>query len=171
MPIALVLPIAAIVLFGGTISLLTLLPPFRRHGRRAGAGIACALAWIAAVAAFGIWTRVSAGVAYIFGTITVVDTFKAGPREQAAPHPADPYKAQVVRELWVRAWMPPPLRPACATHHPEACMWADRIIPAASRMPAWQTYATSVGVALLSGVSSGTLSWIILRRQAVHTRR
>ena len=162
--------VAAIILalFGALISTLALLPPIRRLCRRntvARTAMIGLLAFVAFGASLGLATRLGAEVSYIFANLTTVDTFDASrPVYVARPPDYEANRPFVVRELWVRHLIPPPLRQRCYTSEAWVCEKADQVLPGPS---VWNnsSYLKGVGLASIPMVVSGVLAWLFTRRK------
>jgi hypothetical protein len=166
-----IIVIIVLAFIGALISLSALLPPMRRLCRRslAARGVAiCTVGAASFVIGFGLLTRLNAEVAYLFGTMVVVDTFGPGPAEVSWPPEVEANKPYVVRELWARLLIPPGTRRPCYTNEAWVCDAADDVVPATSERWDWQPYLRDVGIGCVPAVTSGLLGWFFTRKR---TRR
>ena len=164
-----VVVIAGLVLLGALISLLALLSPVRSLCRRStGARIAviCILGFVSLAVGFGLWTRLSAEAAYVFGTMVMVDTFDPE-RIPTATWPPETLvnKPFVIRELWTRLLIPPPVRRACYAGEAWVCGLADDVLPATSDRWSWRSYLQDVGMAGVPVLTSSVLAWLFTRKR------
>ena len=120
-----------------------------------GAGILCHwLCWV---------TRLKAQATYLFGTMTTVDTFgPAGARVITPPEANEPF---VVRELWIRLLLPPPLRPPCSTRKAWVCTEVDSVVSATPAQWRWSAYWVDVGLGSISVAANSILVWLYTRRK------
>jgi len=157
--------VGALLLVGAVISLLALLRPVRRLCRRrlaAWGAVLCGLGLVSFVFGFGGLTRLEAQATYIFGNMTVVDTF--GPEGAYVTYPPEVNEPLVVRGLWVWLLLPPPLRQRCYTSATWVCVAADRLVPATSAQWGWSAYWRDVGLGSISVVTSSMCGWWFTRR-------
>jgi hypothetical protein len=158
-----------LVLVGALVSLLALLSPVRRLCRRSlGSRIAviCILGLVSFVISFGLWTRLTAEAAYVFGTMVMVDTFDPE-RIPAATWPPETLvnKPFVIQELWMRLLIPPSMRRPCYAGEAWVCGLADDVLPATSDRWRWTSYLQDVGVACVPVLTSSVLAWLFTRKR------
>jgi hypothetical protein len=158
-----------LVLVGALVSLLALLSPVRRICRRslvARIAAICILGLVSFVISFGLWTRLSAEAAHVFGTMVIVDTFDAE-RTPTATWPPETLanKPFVIRELWTRLLIPPPVRRSCYAGEAWVCGLADDVLPATSDRWSWKSYLQDVGLAGVSALTSSVLAWLFTRKR------
>jgi hypothetical protein len=169
MPNLLLFSLAVIVLafVGALIAALALLPLIRRLGQNstvARTAIICLLALVSFAVGFGLSTRLNAEVDYIFANITIVDTFDSRRSAYVAqPSDYEASKPHVVRELWVRHLIPPPLRLRCYASEAWVCEKADQVLPGTVAW-SWSSYLQQVGLASISIVASSMLAWWFTRK-------
>jgi protein-S-isoprenylcysteine O-methyltransferase Ste14 len=159
-----------LVLLGALISLLALLSPVRSLCRRStGARIAviCILGFVSLTVGFGLWTRLNAQVAYVFGTFVMVDTFDPD-RIPTATWPPETQENRpfVVRELWVRLLVPPAVRRPCYAREAWVCELADDVLPASSDRWNWTSYLQDVAVSCVPVLASTVLGWFFTGEHA-----
>jgi hypothetical protein len=160
-----IIVIGALLLVGAFISLPALLRPVRRSCQRrlaARGAVLCVLGLVSFVIGFGGLTRLEAQATYIFGTIGIVD-FE--PEEARVTRPPEANEPFVVRELWVRLLLPPPLRQRCYTSEAWVCAEADKLVPATSECWGWSSYWLDVGLGSVSVVANSMLVWLFTRRR------
>jgi len=163
-----IIVIIVLAFIGALISLSALLPPMRRLCRRslAARGVAiCTVGALSFVIGFGLLTRLNAEVAYLFGTMTIVDTFGPGPAEVSWPPEVEANKPYVAQELWVRLLIPPGVRQPCYTSRAWVCDAAEDVLPATSERWGWQPYLRDVGIGCVPAVTSGLLGWFFTRKR------
>ena len=158
-----------LVLMGALTSLLTLLSPVRRLCRRslvARIAAICILGLVSFGISFGLWTRLSAEAAYVFGTMVMVDTFDPE-RIPTATWPPETLvnKPFVIRELWTRLLIPPPVRRSCYAGEAWVCGLADDVLPATSDRWSGQSYLQDVGTAGVPALTSSVLAWLFTRKR------
>ena len=158
-----------LVLVGALVSLLALLSPVRRLCRRSlesRIAVICILGLIPFVISFGLWTRLSAEAAYVFGTMVMVDTFDPE-RIPTATWPPETLvnKPFVIRELWMRLLIPPPVRRSCYAGEAWVCGLADDVLPATSDQWSCKSYVQDVGMAGVSALTSCVLVWLFTRKR------
>jgi hypothetical protein len=158
-----------LVLVGALVSLLALLSPVRRLCRRSlGSRIVviCILGLVSFVISFGLWTRLNAEAAYVFGTMVMVDTFDPE-RIPTATWPPETLvnKPFVIRELWMRLLTPPPVRRSCYAGEAWVCGLADDVLPATSDRWSWKSYLRDVGMAGIPVLTSSALAWLFTRKR------
>ena len=167
---------------------LALHHPCSRTGPRGCAGIAAGIAFtrseivparpggqdrgdlhprtVSFVISFGLWTRLNAEAAYVFGTMVMVDTFDPE-RIPTATWPPETLanKPFVIRELWTRLLIPPPVRRPCYAGEAWVCGLADDVLPATSDRWSWKSYLQDVGLAGVSVLTSSVLAWLFTRKR------
>jgi hypothetical protein len=158
-----------LVLLGALISLPALLPPVRRLCRRStGARIAviCILGFVSLAIGFGLWTRLHAEAAYVFGTFVMVDTFDPG-RVPTATWPLETQvnRPFVVRELWTRLLVPPVVRHPCYAREAWVCDLADDVLPATSDRWSGRSYLQDMAVACVPALTSALLVGFFTRKR------
>ena len=158
-----------LVLVGALVSLLALLSPIRRLCRRslvARIAVICILGLVSFVIGFGLWTRLNAEAAHVFGTMIIVDTFDAE-RTPTATWPPETLanKPFVIRELWTRLLIPPPVRRPCYAGEAWVCGLTDDVLPATSDRWSWKSYLQDVGLAGVSVLTSSVLAWLFTRKR------
>jgi hypothetical protein len=158
-----------LVLVGALISLLALLSPVRRLCRPnlvARIAVICILGLVSFVIGFGLWTRLNAEAAYVFGTMVIVDTFDPE-RIPAATWPPETLvnKPFVIRELWTRLLIPPPVRRSCYAGEAWVCGLADDVLPATSDRWSGKSYLQDVGMAGVSALTSCVLAWLFTQKR------
>jgi hypothetical protein len=163
-----------LVLVGALISLLALLSPVRRLCRRslvARIAVICILGLVSFVIGFGLWTRLNAEVAYVFGTMVMVDTFDPE-RIPTATWPPETLvnKPFVIRELWMRLLIPPPVRRSCYAGEAWVCDLADDALPATSDRWSGQSYLQDVSMAGVPVLTSSVLAWLFTRKRRPSAR-
>ena len=166
-----IIVIVALALIGALVSLCVLLPPVRKLCQRnlAARGVAiCIVGALSFVIGFGLLTRLNAEVTYLFGTMSIVDTFGPGPAQVVWSPQVEANKPYVVRELWARLLIPPGIRRPCYTNAAWVCDAADNVLPAVSERWGWQPYLRDVGIGCVPAVTSGLLAWFYTRKK---TRR
>jgi len=160
--------IAGLVLLGTLISLLALLSPVRSLCRRStGARIAviCILGSVSLAAGFGLWTRLHAEAAYVFGTFVMVDTFDPEDIPTATwPPETQANRPFVVRELWTRLLVPPAVRRPCYAREAWVCELADDVLPAASDRWSGSSYLLDLGIACVPALVSVTIVGFFTRK-------
>jgi len=150
-----------LALMGGLVSLIALLPPIRRSGRRsklARIAVVSAIAVITFAISFGLFTRLGAEVTYIFGTIG------APPWAEAE----DPLRPAIVHELWLRSALPPFSQRACYTTDARVCERADQAEPEGLRD--WEAYWTGLALCSVSSMAGGALAYLFTRRKGPDTQ-
>jgi hypothetical protein len=148
--------VLALGLIGALTSLVVLIPPVRELARRnvtARRVVVFIVGLLSLVIAFGLYTRLGAEVYYIFGTIG----------EPPWQKTEDPYKQAVVREIWTRLLVPPPLQRPCYAGEAVVCEKADWTAPIV-RDGGWGTYLGGVGICLISALAGGFLAWLFTTR-------
>ena len=157
-----------LVLLGALISLPALLSPVRSLCRRsAGAriGIICILGFVSLAAGFGLWTRLHAEAAYIFGTFVMVDTFDADDIPTARwPPETQANRPFVVRELWTRLLVPPAARRPCYAREAWVCELTDDVLPATSGRWSERSYFRDVGIACVPALVSAMIVGFFTRK-------
>jgi hypothetical protein len=146
-----------------------LLSPVRRLCRRslvARIAVICILGLVSFVISFGLWTRLSAEAAYVFGTMVMVDTFDPE-RIPTATWPPETLvnKPFVIRELWMRLLIPPSMRQSCYAGEAWVCGLADDVLPATSDRWSWKSYVQDVGMASVPVLTSSVLAWLFTRKR------
>jgi hypothetical protein len=150
--LVMILMVLALALIGGFVSLVALIPPIRKLGRRDATARWTAvliIGLLSLVIAFGLYTRLGAGVYYIFGTIG----------EPPWQRTEDPYKPAIVQEIWIRLLVPPPLQRPCYAGEAVVCEKTDWMAPIAGE-GGWGSYLASVGICLISALAGGFLTWL-----------
>jgi hypothetical protein len=148
--------VLTLALVGALASLVVLIPPIRKLGRcNAVARLTGVLiiGLLSLMIGFGLFTRLGAEVHYIFGTI-------GEPPWQRAE---DPYKPAIVKEIWIRLLMPPPLQRPCYAGEAVVCQRTDWAAPSAADRD-WGSYLMDIGICLISSLTSGFLVWMFTRR-------
>ena len=148
--------VLALALVGALASLVVLIPPIRKLGRcNAVARLTGVLiiGLLSLVIGFGLFTRLGAEVHYIFSTI-------GEPPWQRAE---DPYRPVIVKEIWIRLLVPPPLQRPCYAGEAVVCQRADWATPNAAGRD-WGSYLADIGICLISSLTSGFLVWMFTRR-------
>lgn len=104
---------------------------------------------------FTLYTRLGAEVAYILGAI--------GP----APwqEVADPLKPAIVRELWIRGLVPPPLQRSCYAMDAGGCEQADWMAAGSGGFGDWGSYLLNVAFCLVSSLTTGALALAFTRQE------
>lgn len=156
--LAVIVGFLALALIGALVSLVVLIPPIRKLGRRSSAARTAEVVIVGVVSlavSFGLFTRLGAEVAYIFSTI--------GP--PAWEEVEDALKPAIVEELWMRALMPPPLVQPCYTTDTAVCQRADWATLGGEVSGDWGVYLMSVGVCLVSLVTGGSLASVFTRHR------
>lgn len=158
-----------LVLVGALVSLLALLSPVRRLCRRSlvtRIAVICILGLVSFVISFGLWARLNAEAAYVFGTMVIVDTFDPE-RIPTATWPPETLvnKPLVIRELWTRLLIPPPVRRSCYAGEAWVCGLADGVLPATSDLWSWKSYLRDVGMACVPALTSSVLVWLFTRKR------
>ena len=160
--------IAGLALLGALISLLALLSPVRSLCRRsAGARIAviCILGFVSLVVGFGLWTRLNAEAAYVFGTFVMVDTFDPDRIPTATwPPETQENRPLVVRELWTRLLVPPAVRRPCYAREAWVCELADDVLPATSDRWSGSSYLQDIGIACVPALVSTMIVGFFTRK-------
>ena len=164
-----IIVVVVLVLVGALVSLLALLSPVRRLCRRslvARIAAICILGLVSFVISFGLWTRLNAEAAYVFGTMVMADTFDPE-RIPTATWPPETLvnKPFVIRELWMRLLIPPPVRQPCYADEAWVCGLADDVLPATSNRWKWQSYLRDVGMASVPVLTSSVLAWLFTRKR------
>jgi hypothetical protein len=155
-------------LFIGTAAaLLAWLPPVRRLcwrslvARRAVIGL---LACVSFAVSFGLCTKMSAEIDYVFASPA------CGCYPGATPlwPPKDQVKYQpvVIRELWQRYLIPPPLRTNCYSSVATVCELANHVTARPSAQ-AWKQYGINLGLSLIAGAANSSLVWLLTRKRVV----
>jgi hypothetical protein len=148
--------VLALGLIGALTSLVVLIPPVRELARRnvtARRVVVFIVGLLSLVIAFGLYTRLGAELYYIFGTIG----------EPSWQSTEDPYKQAIVREIWTRLLVPPPLQRPCYAGEAVVCEEADWIGPIVGDR-GWGAYLGSVGICLISALAGGFLAWLFTTR-------
>lgn len=163
-----------LILIGALVSLVALAPPIRRWCQRSvAARIAtiCTLGLVSFVISFGLFTRLGAEAAYVFGTLVIVDTFDPN-NTPTVTRPADYQmnRSVVINELWIRLLIPPGVRRSCYAGEAWICDLVDGVIPAGSDQWCWGAYLRDVGIGCVSVVASGVLVWSFTRRRQSSAR-
>ena len=158
-----------LVLVGALVSLLALLSPVRRLCRRslvARIAVICILGLVSFVISFGLSIRLNAEAAYVFGTMVMVDTFDPE-RIPTATWPPETLvdKPFVIRELWMRLLIPPPVRRSCYAGEAWVCGLADDVLPATSDRWSCKSYLQGVGMASVPVLTSSVLAWLFTRKR------
>jgi len=155
--IGIVVMVLILALIGALVSLVVLLPPLRKLGRRSiimRMTEVFIIALLSLVISFGLWTRLGAEIAYIFSTIGPAPWQEGG----------DPYRSAIVKELWVRSMMPPPLRRFCYSEEAIVCQRADWYAPDVASGD-WGLYLQGIGMCLIASLVSSLLVWLFTRQQ------
>ena len=164
----LIVVVLGLLLLGALISLPALLPPVRSLCRRStGARIAviCILGFVSLAVGFGLWTRLHAEAAYIFGTFVMVDTFDADDIPTATwPPETQENRPFVVRELWTRLLVPPAVRRPCYAREAWVCELADDVLPATSDRWSGRSYLRDVGIACVPALVSAMIVGFFTRK-------
>jgi len=148
--------VLTLALVGALASLVVLIPPLRKLGRRnvvARLTGVLIIGLLSLAIGFGLFTRLGAEVRYIFGTI-------GEPPWQRAE---DPYRPAIVKEIWIRLLVPPPLQGPCYAREAVVCQRADWATPGAADRD-WGSYLADIGMCLISSLTSGFLVWLFTRR-------
>jgi hypothetical protein len=148
--------VLTLALVGALASLVVLIPPIRKLGR--GSTVArltgiLIIGLLSLVIGLGLYARLGAEVHYIFSTI-------GEPPWQRAE---DPYKPAIVKEIWIRLLVPPPLQRPCYAREAVVCQRADWAAPGAADGD-WGSYLTGMGICLISSLTSGLLVWLFTRK-------
>jgi len=148
--------VLALGLIGALTSLVVLIPPIRKLARcdaTARQAVVLVIGLLSLVIAFGLYTRLGAEVHYIFSTIG----------EPPWQRTEDPDKPAVVREIWMRRLVPPPLRRPYYSDDAVVCEKVDWIT---FNMDdgGWGPYLGSVGICLVSTLAGGFLAWLFTTR-------
>jgi len=164
-----IIVVVVLVLVGALVSLLALLSPVRRLCRRSlvtRIAVICILGMVSFVIGFGLWMRLTAEAAYVFGTMVMVDTFDPE-RIPVATWPLETLvnKPFVIRELWMRLLTPPPARRSCYASEAWVCGLADDVLPATSDRWSGQSYLQDVGMAGIPVLTSCVLVWFFTRKR------
>jgi hypothetical protein len=162
-----VVAVVGLVLLGALISLPALLSPVRSLCRRStGTRIAviCILGFVSLAVGFGLWTRLHAEAAYVFGTFVMVDTFDPDRIPTATwPPETQVNRPSVVRELWTRLLVPPAVRRPCYARETWVCDLADDVLSASSDRWNWTAYLQDVAVSCVPALASTVLVWFFTR--------
>ncbi len=165
---AVAVAVVASALIGALLSLLALLPPLRRLGRRsvrAKAGIIDACALLALAVTFGLGTRLFAGA-----MVAVVTRAEANWRDRV-PEGSDlerqiqgwdENRRVILNELWLRQMAPPARGSRCYTRQLAVCELMGEL--GVFGTSTWGTYALFVGLSVMSALVGGVLAWLFLRR-------
>jgi hypothetical protein len=112
---------------------------------------------------FVLYTRLEAEVFYTFGATFHIDTFDPEIGTILAEQPEyQANKPLVIRELWLRLFIPPPLRQPCYTTE-MICDLASGLIHDPSLTWGWPAYFVRVGISLVPALTSAVLAWIFTR--------
>lgn len=158
----LILAAIAVVIFGVVLALPMLIPALRRLGQHSVMARRieiCIVGLMSFAISLTFLTWLLAEVEFMFGKNVVYDQlwrFPFGAVEQGQ-------KAPIVRELWVRALIPPPLRQLCYTGI-TACELINDFFRMAPYFGGWSWYLQTVGLAFLSASTSSLLAWLLTRR-------
>jgi hypothetical protein len=150
--------VLVLALIGALASLVVLIPPIRKLGRRSRIARAAEVVVIGVVSfaiSFGLFTRLGAEVAYIFSTIGTP------PWQEVY----DPLRPAIVEELWMRELVPPPWRQPCYTSDTVVCQRADWATPGGEASGSWGAYLRGIGIYLVSSLAGGSLSWVFTRKR------
>ena len=157
-----------LVLLGALISLPALLSPVRSLCRRStGARIAviCILGFVSLAVGFGLWTRLHAEAAYVFGTFVMVDTFDPDRIPTATwPPETQVNRPFVVRELWTRLLVPPTVRRPCYAREAWVCELADDVLPTTSDRWSGGSYFQDMGIACVPALVSSMIGGFFTRK-------
>ena len=171
-----IIGILILILIGVLVSLVTLVPSIWggfQHRLVARIAAICILGLVSFVISFGLFTRLEAEAAYVFGTMVHVDTFdpERPPPKITSPPEAKANKPHIVRELWIRLLVPPAMRRSCYAGEPWICELTDDVTPAAWVERGWGRYLLDIGVGCVSLVTSSVLVWLFTRtkRSAART--
>lgn len=168
--IALALLLAVILVPPVFIGLVALIPPLRKigqHDPRTRRMEILLIGLVCFVIYFGLWTYLNAQLDYMFPNF---GNWEGPPPPY--PHWETDWAAEkpaLVREFWVRALFPPPLRRPCYTSAVNICRIADYLLDTmfywspGQRQTENQVYWTLVGFAVLSALLSGAVAWFVTR--------
>ena len=164
-----IVAVIGLLLLGALMSLPALLSPVRRPCRRStGARIAviCVLGFVSLAVGFGLWTRLHAEVAYVFGTFVMVDTFDPDDIPTATwPPETQVNRPFVVRELWTRLLVPPAVRRPCYAREAWVCERADDVLPATSDRWSRRSYLQDIAAACVPALASALLVGFFTRKR------
>ena len=157
----------ASALIGVLLSLLALLPPLRRLGRRsvrAKAVVIDACALLALAVTFGLGTRLFAGA-----MVAVVTQAEASWRDRVPKGSElerqlqgwDENRRVILNELWLRQMAPPARGSPCYTRQLAVCELMGEL--GVFGTSTWGTYALFVGLGVVSALVGGVLAWLFLR--------
>ncbi len=155
--------ILALALIGALVSLVVLIPPIRKLGRRSRIARAAEVVVIGVVSfaiSFGLFTRLGAEVAYIFSMIVPLTGQEID----------DPLRPAIVEELWMRALVPPPWQQPCYTSDTLVCQKADWTMPGSETTGDWGAYLISIGLCLVSSLAGGALAHLFTRKRQRDTQ-
>jgi hypothetical protein len=155
--IPIIVGILILALIGALVSLPVLIPPIRKLGQRSTTARVVEIIIIGLVSlviSFGLLTWLNAQVTYIFSTVGT-------PPWSQVENPLAP---AIVKELWIRRLMPPPLQQPCYTTDMAVCQRADWA-PGDTAYANWGAYLMSIGICLVSSLTGGTLAWFLTRQK------
>jgi hypothetical protein len=130
--------------------------PANERSLAARSAVPCILGLASFVICLGLVTRLEAQAIYVFGTMTIVDTF--GPEGPSITYPPEANQPFVLRELWVRLLLPPPLRQRCYTSDPWVCAETNRLVLATPERWDWSSYGRDIG---LGSVSAAVMTFCV----------
>ena len=158
-----------LILVGGAVALLTLIPPVRRLARsnaRARDLAVLAVGLVCLGLSLAYYLRLGAEITYIFGVPKMVlETGEVGELAEYSDN-----KRAIIRELGVRRLVPPPLRQACQTGRELICQLADSVeSPSMRETSGWQDYLTGWAVSCIAALSGSGFAWLFTRRRTKTT--
>ena len=154
--------ILALALIGALVSLPVLIPPIRKLGQQSTTARVAEIVIIGLVSlaiSFGLYTWLNAQVTYIFSTVGIP------PWSQVE----DPLAPAIVKELWIRRLVPPPLQQPCYTTDMAVCQRADWA-PGDTAYANWGAYLVNIGICLVSSLTGGFLAWSFTRHRQHNTQ-
>jgi ABC-type polysaccharide/polyol phosphate export permease len=150
------------------LSLLVLLPPVRRLGRRsvgAQAGVIAACALLALVVTFGLGTRLFAGAMFAYVTEVEAswrDQVPEGSELEGQLQAWDESSRVIMNELWLRQVAPPTQGLPCYTKRFAVCELMGEM--GVFGTSTWASYALFLGLSAAAALVAGVLAWFFLQR-------
>lgn len=157
-----ILIVLTLAVMGGFVSLIILLPPLRRVGRRSPMTRSVAIftvGLLSLAAGFALLTWI-----FAVGQIVLADSqFHMEPLVSTEAYQARKF-TDVAGEIWRRRRNPPPLRRPCYTPDIVVCEGADQVLlyhPTGDWGP--YTDVTVIGYSLISALAGGFLTWFFVK--------
>lgn len=156
-----------LILIAVLVALLALVAPIRKlclRSERARVATITLLGLLSLSVTFGLLTWLAAqtaNYAVSYGGVQSLDIETE--QDRLIAYVVD--QQTITKELWARSLVPPPLRQACYTDVHHICETADAAVQRTAGLWDWRSYGTSLGLGVISTISSTILAWVFTRRR------